>query len=126
MVIVPIFLLVEMSQIKRRLPPPKNLEKIQRPETSVKKMYIDPEIKPMLITAPKLEKIDDVKLSIPEEIKLEEEILIEEQLVEKIPEEQQEEFLTPEPQITNCSFCGLEIKEVTSFCPQCGKRYKKK
>jgi len=40
--------------------------------------------------------------------------------------EQPEELILPEPQIIMCPFCGLEINEETTFCSQCGMKFKKK
>jgi len=54
------------------------------------------------------------------------EVILEEEVRENIPEEHLEELIPPEPQIIKCSFCGLEINEETSFCPQCGMKYNKK
>ena len=38
----------------------------------------------------------------------------------------QEELKAPEPQITNCPFCGMVFDETPAFCPQCGTIFKKR
>ncbi len=54
------------------------------------------------------------------------EVIPEKEVRENIPEEQLEELIPLEPQIIKCSFCGLEINEEATFCPQCGMKYNKK
>ncbi|MFX1567719.1 MAG: NosD domain-containing protein [Promethearchaeota archaeon] len=130
MIIIPIILFGAMSRIKKIPPPPKDIlvenlrEKFQRPETPSKGPK--PETKSELLIKPKIEKLKDAKLSTPDEVSLEEEILLEKQVVKKIPEEKPEEILSPEPQISHCPFCGLEIIEDASYCPQCGRAFKKR
>lgn len=61
-----------------------------------------------------------------EEIPKEVEILPEEEIVVSEPEEQPKELVPPEPEITNCSFCGLVNDKAAIFCSQCGMVFKKK
>jgi len=71
----------------------------------------------------KLEILQEKILSTSDEITIIKEIL--EEVVTITPEKQLEELILPEPQIIKCPFCGLEINEETTFCPQCGMTFKK-
>ena len=132
MIIVPIVLFAGLLRMKR-IPPPRKalvvenfIEKFQQPEKPIRDKGPKPKTKSELLIKPKLEKLKDAKSSVPKEVSFEEEFLIEKQVVKKIPEEKPKEILSTEPQISHCPFCGLEIIEDASYCPQCGRSFKKK
>jgi hypothetical protein len=94
----------------------------------------------ILEVLPEKEIIEPILEEQPEEIKVsqeEVEITTVEEHPEKIEalqeeieiitlEEQPEDLIPLEPQIINCPFCGFNIPEETTFCPQCGMIFKKK
>ena len=104
----------------KRKPPPR-----QQSAKSIRDRGTKPITKSELLIKPKEIKLKKVKLSIPDEASIEKENLIEKKVVKDFSEEKQVEFIPPEPQISNCPFCGLEINEDVIFCPQCGKKFKK-
>ncbi|MFW9988391.1 MAG: right-handed parallel beta-helix repeat-containing protein [Candidatus Odinarchaeota archaeon] len=122
-------------------------DKFQVTKKPIKEVPYKPEVKFKSKTSQEVEKIkvlqEEEVMTTPEEKTIKEEILLEEEtsalreksikkevLLEKvvvsIPKDQIEEITPPEPQIVNCPFCGLMIDELTSYCPQCGMKLKKK
>ena len=99
---------------------------------------IKPEVQPEGLEVIEKEKIiASEELPIEETVIKEEEVIVSvakehieetlhENVVEIEPEEPSEEILEPEPQITNCTFCGFVFDETPTFCPQCGMIFKKR
>ena len=114
----------------------------------IKENGLKTEIKSKLIIPPEITKLDVIQeeiipsstdkkseevefleeevVSTAEEIPVEEEVLQEEEEVVTTPEEQPNELKPPEPQIVKCPFCGTVKTKGMRFCPQCGRKFKKK
>jgi len=92
------------------------------------KLEVIPEqkvIESMLEEQPeKLENLQEKILSTSDEITIIKEIL-QEEVVSITPEKQLEKLIPPEHQMIKCPFCGIEVNEETTFCPQCGMKVKK-
>ena len=68
--------------------------------------------------------LEEAVLSAKEDLPVKEGIL-DEVIVEIAPEEITEEVKAFKANMINCHFCGLDINENLTFCPQCGAIIKK-